>query len=1250
MKKISKPVSEMKHHYDVVVVGSGYGGSVAASRLARAGKKVCLLERGKELLPGDYPNDISSTKNQIQIDAPHAHIGPATALFDFRTNKDMNVLLGCGLGGTSLINANVALELDPRVFKDESWPQPEEGKGWPETLKPFYALGRTMLNSGAYPEDFPRLNKLVALKKSAEQMNQPFYRPPINVNFKSRVNPFGVTQKACNGCGDCCSGCNVSAKNTTLMNYLPDANNYGAEIFTETAVHHIIRAEKKWTTCISDPSKSNGEYMEVTSDVLILSAGALGSTEILLRSQSFGLPLSPMLGKHFSGNGDVLAFGYNSYWDEKEKNGTATSPALNAIGIGDNLVAKKKYPGPCITGIIDMRHTEDVKKGLVIEEGVIPGAFATGLAAGFLFGATQYDNFFQYGKADGAARLMDAQKLATAMQNSNASMTDFAYQGAVAKTQTYLVMSHDDANGEMKLQDDRIRIQWPGIGKSPVIQRDNKKILQASQAIRGQFLPNPTWTDAMGRQIITVHPVGGCRMGAHASTGVVDTRGRVFDNLDKSVHEGLYVMDGAVMPGALGVNPLLTITAFAERACYLLALERGWKIDYTLNGVDLNPVDGIKKYGTKALQDIYDSASRLTGFFHQAWDRLIEFFKHVWKWIKHQLYLLLEKIVQFFVNHYPRQLSPALSFDETMQGFATRHFQPGQTPANARISDDFEIAFKQGQAENSTMVVHLLIESENVYDTVSGDAHTAKVSGTVECGELSATPMKASGLFHLFPVSKTKVETWNMIYDMEMKSGEGKDFHFYGQKVLHQTTGSNWWYDVTTLFVNVFEKSSGDETIVAKGIIRLSLEDLMKQAATVKITTTNPVVKRLPGFVALLLDETYAQKFAAFFGMVLFRSYGGMLADLANFPAEENAHRKRRTLRAPKPEMYNIKTPDGFQIKLTRYAAGRKGPVILAPGFTVNACSFAADTVEENLVEFLCNAGTKHNNPEDNYDVWLLDYRASPDAGNNGKPFTMDDIALYDWPAAVQFVLEKTHARDVQVLAHCAGSMSFLMAKLRGLKGVRSAICSQLTLHPVTDWMNYLKADVHLVKILEESLHINTLDIRSGNSTQDKGMDALLWSLPVPEGEECKNPCCRRIFAVYGPSYTHSQLNHDTHVAMREWFGVVSTKSFEQLTTMLRLGYVVDRDGKNTYLPEVKNIDIPIHFIAGSRNQIFFPETSLRTFEWLKANVGAHLFSRQVYTDYAHMDFFIGKNASRDIFPSLWQAFEDLDQRTKRVV
>ena len=116
MNRISQPISGLKSHYDVIVIGSGYGGGISASRLSRAGKSVCLLERGKEILPGEYPDTELEALPQMQLDTPEGKIGSATGLYNIHINKQQNIVVGCGLGGTSLINANVALEAKPEVF------------------------------------------------------------------------------------------------------------------------------------------------------------------------------------------------------------------------------------------------------------------------------------------------------------------------------------------------------------------------------------------------------------------------------------------------------------------------------------------------------------------------------------------------------------------------------------------------------------------------------------------------------------------------------------------------------------------------------------------------------------------------------------------------------------------------------------------------------------------------------------------------------------------------------------------------------------------------------------------------------------------------------------------------------------------------------------------------------------------------------------------------------------------------------
>ena len=135
MKPISSPIENMRSHYEVLVIGSGYGGGVSASRLARAGRDVCLLERGKEILPPNFPNDLESVMDEAQLDTPVGDFGSKTGLYNLIMNDEMNALVGCGLGGTSLINANVALEIDSKVLAQDYWPARYRSG---DLLRPYY--------------------------------------------------------------------------------------------------------------------------------------------------------------------------------------------------------------------------------------------------------------------------------------------------------------------------------------------------------------------------------------------------------------------------------------------------------------------------------------------------------------------------------------------------------------------------------------------------------------------------------------------------------------------------------------------------------------------------------------------------------------------------------------------------------------------------------------------------------------------------------------------------------------------------------------------------------------------------------------------------------------------------------------------------------------------------------------------------------------------------------------------------------
>ena len=424
------------------------------------------------------------------------------------------------LRGASLINANVSIMANPRVFEDERWPEElrkeaatissrilEPGHCLPsaETLgddnanEPVNLLAQgyqraiSMLKPVPYPQDGEELLKLNANRKSAQYLGERFCRTAINVTFEefeNGVNHVGVEQSACSLCGDCISGCNYGAKNTTLMNYLPDAYNHGAEIYTEMSVKRVAKAGNRWRVYFQPVSLGRDKFdapeMFVFADMVVLAAGTLGSTEILLGSKQNGLEVSDQLGKGFTGNGDVLAFGYN------------TDDAINGVGWGDKKAGEVAPVGPCITSVIDARGKEDLEQDMVIEEGSLPGALAYALPGLLGIAGAALGQDTDTGIID---NLQERARVAD-------SLIRGPYHGAMQNTQTYLVMAHDGSDGEMVLEDDRLRVNWEGVGSRPVFKDIEDKLIKCVESLGGAYIPNSTWNEALGNRLVTVHPLG----------------------------------------------------------------------------------------------------------------------------------------------------------------------------------------------------------------------------------------------------------------------------------------------------------------------------------------------------------------------------------------------------------------------------------------------------------------------------------------------------------------------------------------------------------------------------------------------------------------------------------------------------------------------------------------------------------------------------------------------------------------------
>jgi len=1131
-KRISSPINQIADVYDVIVIGSGYGGGITASRLARAGQKVCLLERGREIQVGEYPNKPSEAVENFQVHTADKHIGSRLGLYDLHVNEQQNVIVGCGLGGTSLINANVSLEPKPEVFDDPNWPiEVREHKD--TLLQEGFSRAREMLKPTPYPEDAETLAKLEANKKSAAAMGKNFYRPPINVTFETPengINHVGVEQQACNNCGDCVSGCNYGAKNTTLMNYLPDAWNHGADIFCQADVRYLEKVDDGWLVHYQvvgvGREKFDAPTLFVKAKLLMVSAGTLGSNEIMLRSKEKGLSTSEQLGEGFSGNGDILGFGFN------------TEQTINGMGFGTHQEGEIPAVGPCITSIIDMREGDDWRKRMVLEEGSIPGALASLMPTSFAVAAGFIGQDTDPGILNG---IKEDVRVAE-------SLVHGPYSGAVKNTQTYLIMSHDDAKGQVKLNDQgRSYILWPNVGKQENFIYGNENLKSATAALGGDYIENPVWTPLFKHSLISVHPLGGCNMGADASQGVVNHKGQVFTGNGDKVYESLYISDGSVIPTSLAVNPLLTISAITERCCMLIAEENHWTIDYTLPSAPSRP--------------------------------------------------------------HPESLL-GIQFTETMRGYFSTQAEAGED------LESYRIANQSGEAADSTMAFTLTIASHDLDNMLNKPEHPATISGTVVCQSLSAEPLTASeGVFNLFERMPSPPDTRHMIYSMRLSSEEGKEYFFKGYKLVKDDDNVfDIWPDTSTLYVTVYEGKDDKGQMFGKGILHIRPADFAKQMTTMTVTNASSSTEKL---------EAVA-RFGKFFAGVLWESYSGIFY---NPKDAKSAVREKRPLRVCDPEVFGLKTEDGVHLRLTRYQGGSKGPVMLVHGLGVASSIFSTDLIDTNLLEYLY----AHD-----YDVWLLDFRVSILLPAAEQQSNGDQIAQYDFPAAVSKIQAITGAESIQAVVHCYGATTFFMSMLAGLQGIRSIVSSQIATNIVVPTATKVKTGLHMPGFLDK-LGIHSLTARvpdGGGSLMTHLYDKALSVYALAEAQgQCQSDSCHRITFMYASLYRHETLNDRLHSHLGELFAEANMQTLEHLAEMCRKGLVVNFEGKDIYMPNIDRLNLPILFISGAQNECYLPESTEITFNLLREKFDATQYSRQVIEGYGHIDCIFGRKAAQDVFP-----------------
>ncbi len=521
-------------HFSVLIIGSGYGASICAARLAphlNQGHRLAVIERGREWIPGTFPDTFKGLSDNA-MNAPWGRkrgqrINPL-GLFNLSLSGEVNTLSANALGGTSILNASVALKPDSAVFAQKKWPAALRDR---RVLDPYFEIAARSLNLQRTPHD--QTSKVRVRRQAAARISRRpgfFDRSPLAVTYDHRYlddqmqNQYGMIQQTCNLCGDCITGCNVGAKNTLVTNYLPLAKSYGAEIYTQTEVKAIRPCNGGYEVLLNHHDDSTGQLqcipLTVTADIVILGCGSPGSSHVLKQSENAQFRFSPALGQGWSANGDAIGFVIDGKF------------RCQIAGVGA-YPTSHPGPGPTVQTSMIFERRKQLTERILIQEAAVPRAVR---------------NLFKI--------LLNDRQLDNSM--------------------VMLGMGLDEAAGKVVWKDDRWQISWPGLKQSKFRKMMFGEFDRAARAHGGWYKR----LKAFGDNLVSVHPLGACNMSDDPCGGVVNHLGQVYvgrtdqccyGSTPAHVYPGLYVADGSIVPTAIGVNPLMTISALAERIAHHIA-------------------------------------------------------------------------------------------------------------------------------------------------------------------------------------------------------------------------------------------------------------------------------------------------------------------------------------------------------------------------------------------------------------------------------------------------------------------------------------------------------------------------------------------------------------------------------------------------------------------------------------------------------------------------------------------------------
>ncbi|WP_329208207.1 GMC family oxidoreductase [Streptomyces sp. NBC_00683] len=536
------PDDDAAYDYDVVVVGSGFGGAVSALRLSEKGYRVGILEAGRRFTPATLPKNSWDIKNYLWA--------PALGLFGIQRvhllGKVM-VLAGAGVGGGSLNYANTLYVPPAPFFEDRQWAGITD---WQDELAPYYDQAKRMLGVRLNPTMTPAD---VHLKAAAEAMGvgDSFHFAPVGVFFGDGVDADGTSKakpgvevadpyfggagparKACSECGECMTGCRHGAKNTLNENYLYLAEKAGAVIHPMTSVVAVTDDPDGGYRVSTVPTnrRRKAEPAVLRARKVVVAAGTYGTQTLLHTMKDQGLlpRLSSKLGELTRTNSEGLVGAQTSDRRYRKKHGIAKADFSKGVAITSSI-----HPD-------ENTHIEPVRYGKGSNAmgalTILQVPYSTHRVLGWLGNMVKHPTLAARSLSN--RRWSERTIIGLVMQSLDNSLTAYRKPSGIGKGLLTARQGHGAPN------------------PTQIAEATQGATLLAEE-ING--FPGSNIGELMGTPL-TAHFLGGCAIGASAEEGVIDPYHRVYG------HPGISVVDGSAVSANLGVNPSLTITAQAERA------------------------------------------------------------------------------------------------------------------------------------------------------------------------------------------------------------------------------------------------------------------------------------------------------------------------------------------------------------------------------------------------------------------------------------------------------------------------------------------------------------------------------------------------------------------------------------------------------------------------------------------------------------------------------------------------------------